>query len=1233
MPRSSVIGSRSLLGLLVTATLLSCLSSSTPGSSAQAVAPSSPPEAQAPFDVSAVMRQVHFAYRPDGQAWRGGHSTYGVKAGTEGLTLTPFAPGVEGAPLGLGAMRSNRGGPGVGTARLERAGHLTLTRDGFVEHLRNTEDGVRQEWVFASAPGGAGDLVLTQSVKGLVYAGATASGLHFRDERTGLGFRYGHAAWVESSGRSTPLQARYVAGSLQFRVPAEVLAATAFPATVEPVVSPEFGMDQPVPGPQTSSQTRPAVASNGESSLVVWQDFRENTTKVYGARVSKDGEVLDPWGIGISRDSGSANAPRVASAGGGYLVVWQASTPAGTRVMTARVDRDGGLPDAAPSLIIDAHSFAPSVTSNGTVYFVAWSSSSGLRGTRVSSTGAIQDPAGLPLATSPREPNNAAVASNGTDFLVVWEDARYNGVGGIHGVRVSSAGTVLDPQGLVLASGSRTQWEPSVASNGTDYLVVWRDDSSPQGGDNLFGTRVTGTGTVLDAPAFAVSTANGDQSMPAVGSDGADYLVVWSDNRSGSDALFGARVTQTGTVLEGDGQFLARGSSFDTEPAVAFNGTDYLVAWGLDSDIHGMRVTRGGAVLDAGSVVLSTSASTQTAPAVASNGTDYLVVWSDSGHGGGSIVGVRVNALGEVLDPSGLVFAMGADRWFGTSTAVASNGTDYLVVWREGSDAALYGTRLTSAGEVLHPSGIRLSPSTLSYASEPRLASNGTDYLLVFNAWTDEFTVSFLAAARISGTGELLDDPVLRITDSARTSTPHAVASNGKDYFVAWTQSNGADLDIRGSRVTGAGAVLDPEGLVISADRYDQRSPAVASTGTDYLVVWAGFSGGNIPHIYGARVTETGTRLDPAGFVIATQRYQLDPAVTALETEYLVTWRDSEISSFDTNILGARVTESGILRELHGFPIAVTSDVEETPAVVYPGTGRTALVVYSREDNTAPYWSDRIRGRLVTFNDNRPPTAVGQSASTPEDTSLALTLQVRDPDGQPLTYELVTPPKRGNMSHWGANPTYVPAPDVAGSDSFTFRVSDGELRSAVVTVSLELTGVNDPPSVPALVAPAEDTVVTGGRVTFQWAASKDVDGDAIVYDLELLQAGTRLRQYRTAETTWALVADEALPVGSYSWRVTAVDPAGASSAASPERGFRVEDTAPTDAGTDDAGTADAGQPDAGPTGDEKPLPSDSGCGCNPAAGSTPSAPLLLAGLGVWLKWTRRRRQNRPEVAP
>ena len=74
---------------------------------------------------------------------------------------------------------------------------------------------------------------------------------------------------------------------------------------------------------------------------------------------------------------------------------------------------------------------------------------------------------------------------------------------------------------------------------------------------------------------------------------------------------------------------------------------------------------------------------------------------------------------------------------------------------------------------------------------------------------------------------------------------------------------------------------------------------------------------------------------------------------------------------------------------------------------------------------------------------DRPPIADAQQLTTQEDLSLPLTLTGSDPDGDPLTFEIVQPPLHGTLVGTAPVLTYVPAADYNGPDEFTFAVSDG----------------------------------------------------------------------------------------------------------------------------------------------------------------------------------------------
>jgi hypothetical protein len=174
----------------------------------------------------------------------------------------------------------------------------------------------------------------------------------------------------------------------------------------------------------------------------------------------------------------------------------------------------------------------------------------------------------------------------------------------IFATRVSPSGTVLDPDGLLIKRASYYMRFPKIAFNGANYLVTWIRSSSD--GSHLEGTRVSPAGSLLDRSGIRISDLA--PTDPAVGSNGADYLVAWADPGFGGSIL-GRRVTADGNVLDGDGIPIWTHGWHAKTPSIAYDGTNYFVAWTYDStDIYGTRVTPAGRVLDDRGILLSTRA-------------------------------------------------------------------------------------------------------------------------------------------------------------------------------------------------------------------------------------------------------------------------------------------------------------------------------------------------------------------------------------------------------------------------------------------------------------------------------------------------------------------------------------------------------------------------------------------------------------------------------------------------
>jgi hypothetical protein len=89
---------------------------------------------------------------------------------------------------------------------------------------------------------------------------------------------------------------------------------------------------------------------------------------------------------------------------------------------------------------------------------------------------------------------------------------------------------------------------------------------------------------------------------------------------------------------------------------------------------------------------------------------------------------------------------------------------------------------------------------------------------------------------------------------------------------------------------------------------------------------------------------------------------------------------------------------------------------------------------------------------------NQAPVAQELSVSTGLNRSLDLLLAYTDPDGpSPYAFAIVTPPSHGALTGSGANRTYTPDADFIGSDSFTWRMNDGQSDSNLATVSITIT--------------------------------------------------------------------------------------------------------------------------------------------------------------------------------
>lgn len=668
----------------------------------------------------------------------------------------------------------------------------------------------------------------------------------------------------------------------------------------------------------TGEQVDPSVAWNGTEYLVVWGDRRLGSQHIYCARVRPNGEVIDKQGILLSGTSGTQGYPRVAGDGRGWQVVWQDSRGGSQDIYGRRVNGDGSLGKVMGIVTLPGNNEEiPDIAYNGSTFIVVWqdqrnsaATDADIYGCRVARTGLRMGSDILISCNSSGVGGVAGAQSTprvcacGSNVLVVWEDYRTDlTTCDVYGARVNSSGTVLDRNGIAIAVGAGNQEMPNVGYDGTRLLVAWRERS------NRFvrGARMSTTGSVLDGSGFnislgvagsagvcvsgypgagfwvgwnslsmggndaltahvpgsgafsgsngaVISLAQDDQPVYSVADNGAEYAVVWSQNANGKSCILGARVSYLGELLTPTAVNLTGAvMGQQSQPTIAWNGSQYLVAWcgnetydpsGLD--IRGLRLDSSLHVIGASPITICAAVEDQTTPCVASNGSKFLVAWEDSRNA--LAPSYYTDVYGAVVDANGGVTAIGSGISISTGDQrkprVASNGTDYYVVWedyRAGYPLA-YGVKVTSAGSVASASGTAM-PITSYSQSVPNICFGGVNY---FVTWSDSYRIS---GCRVSPAGAIVDPAAINIDSASTAKSSPAACWDGSVYQAVWEDYRSqyaGNSDIYYTTV-GDGVVSSDPKTALVADLIPQLKPRIfgnTSSGVLFYSNYVGYSHG-----------------------------------------------------------------------------------------------------------------------------------------------------------------------------------------------------------------------------------------------------------------------------------------------------------------------------------------------------------------------------------------------------
>ena len=449
----------------------------------------------------------------------------------------------------------------------------------------------------------------------------------------------------------------------------------------------------------------------------------------------------------------------------------------------------------------------------------------------------------------------------------------------------------------VFARGT-SQWQTSVASDGTRFLVAWADYRS--GASEIRVTMADANGSALTPEGIPVSTTNADQATVAW--DGRDYVVVWRED----GGCYYKRITANGVWLDSAPRLVLPG---DFSPRIARSdygtiviGSTYFGSIEL-AVIDTMGTARAPIRLNAGSDAV-----------VGCGRADCLVAWSTYDRSlRPQIVGRRISPDGRLLDGEPTLLVQDA-----FDPRLTSNGSELLLTWREPAPPAV--SCPCPIPIVTSPNG-EPSPATPARSIHGRFI-DGAPFIILSDARRDvvgytvtagvgEFIVGWEAdleqmrrlrsgkkrvveAARVSASGNVgATFPLIQSTISSRsTGNRFSIATTGRELFACWTE----DVGMAGVRV--AGGISHGNEAVVPALQIggpaNQSAPAVAYGAGQYAVVWLEDRlGTGRRTLLVRRFTATLAPIDQNPVAISGDGDAADPHVAFDGTAFVLLWNES----------------------------------------------------------------------------------------------------------------------------------------------------------------------------------------------------------------------------------------------------------------------------------------------------------------------------------------------------
>ncbi|HIF9106046.1 TPA: Ig-like domain-containing protein, partial [Photobacterium damselae] len=535
-------------------------------------------------------------------------------------------------------------------------------------------------------------------------------------------------------------------------------------------------------------------------------------------------------------------------------------------------------------------------------------------------------------------------------------------------------------------------------------------------------------------------TINADGSweyVPNTDFNGEDsFTVVVDDGNGGTDTI-----TVTVNVTPVNDAPVGEDVSAETQEETAVTGQ--LTA----TDVDGDNLTfKPGTNPENGSVTINFDGSWEYVPNTDFNGEDSFTVVVDDGNGGTDTITVTVNVIPVNDAPVGEdVSAETQEETAVTGQLTATDVDDDNLTFKPGSNPE-------NGSVTVNPDG--------SWEYVPNPDFNGEDSFTVVvddgNGGSDTITVTVNVTP--------INDAPVGEDVSAETQEETAVTGQ-----LTATDADGDNLTFKPG--------TNPENgqVTVNADGSWEYVPNTDFNGEDSFTVVVDDGNGGTDTIT-VTVNVTPVNDAPVGEDVSAETQE----ETAVTGQLTATDADGDNLTF----------KPGSNPENGSVTINADGSWEYVPNTDFNGEDSFTVVVDDGNGGT-----DTITVTVNVTPVNDAPVGEDVSAETQEETAVTGQLTATDVDGDNLTFKPGTNPENGSVT---VNPDgsweYIPNPDFNGEDRFTVVVDDGNGGTDTITVTVNVTPVNDAPVGDDVSAETQEETAVTGQLT-----ATDVDGDNLTF--------------------------------------------------------------------------------------------------------------------------------------